>query len=86
LALDQFDSKKHSGVISAFQKNYIKTNVFPVIFSDTVTNAFEIRNESDYDDFYFVSKDKVTAQVENAKTFLEAVEKYVGERIQRNGR
>jgi uncharacterized protein (UPF0332 family) len=83
LALDQFDSKKHSGVIAAFQKNYIKTGIFPVVFSDTIANAFEIRNESDYDDFYFVSKEKVTTQLKNAKTFLEAVEKYVGERIQK---
>jgi uncharacterized protein (UPF0332 family) len=85
LALDQFDSKKHSGVISAFQKNYIKNHIFPVTFSDTIKNAFEIRLDSDYEDFYLISKANVAAQVENAKTFLEAVEKYVGERIQKNG-
>jgi uncharacterized protein (UPF0332 family) len=39
------------------------------------------RLESDYEDFYLISKEDVIAQVENAKTFLEAVEKYVGERI-----
>jgi uncharacterized protein (UPF0332 family) len=83
LALDQFDSKKHSGVISAFQKNYIKTGIFPVAFSNTVKNAFEIRNESDYKDFYLVSKVSVADQVENAKIFLEAVERYVNERIQK---
>jgi uncharacterized protein (UPF0332 family) len=83
LALDQFDSKKHSGVIAAFQKNYIKTGIFPVAFSDTIKKAFEVRNESDYKDFYLISKAAVAAQVENAKTFLEAVEKYVGERIQK---
>ncbi|GBU21416.1 hypothetical protein R80B4_01305 [Fibrobacteres bacterium R8-0-B4] len=83
LSLDQFDSKRHSGIISAFQKNYIKTGIFPVVFSNTIQNAFEVRNESDYNDFYIVSKEKVAAQVNNAKTFLAAVEKYVGERIQK---
>ncbi|GBU21968.1 hypothetical protein R80B4_01870 [Fibrobacteres bacterium R8-0-B4] len=81
LALDQFDSKKHSGIISAFRKNYLKTGIFPVTFSDTIANAFEVRNESDYNDFYFVLKEKVITQANNAKTFLDAVEKYVGERI-----
>jgi len=81
LALDRFDSKKHSGIISAFQKDYIRTDIFPKKFSDIIEKAFEIRLESDYVVFYLVSKAEVAAQVENAKTFLEAVEKYIGERI-----
>jgi len=49
--------------------------------SDIIKKAFEIRLESDYEAFYIVSKSDVAAQVENAGIFLEAVEKYVGERI-----
>jgi uncharacterized protein (UPF0332 family) len=82
LALDRFDSKRHSGIIDNFRKNYIKTGIFPKEFSTFVVNAFDIRLESDYEDFYIVSKGKVASQIENAKALLEAVEKYVGERIQ----
>ena len=82
LSLDRFDSKKHSGVISAFRKGYIKTGIFPVDFSTIIDKAFDIRLDSDYEAFYLVSKAAVAAQVENAGIFLEAVEKYVGERIQ----
>jgi len=32
-------------------------------------------------EFYLVSKADIAAQIENAEIFLEAVEKYVGERI-----
>jgi len=81
LSLDRFDSKKHSGIISAFQKDYIRTGIFSKEFSGIVKKAFTIRNESDYVVFYLVSKAEVAAQVENAGIFLEAVEKYVGERI-----
>ena len=81
LALDRFDSKKHSGVISAFRKDYIRTGVFPAGFSDIIKNSFAIRGDSDYKEFYLVSKADIAAQIENAETFLEAVEKYVGERI-----
>jgi len=81
LALDGFESKKHSGIISAFRKDYIRTGIFPAGFSDIIKNAFDIRLDSDYEDFYLISKAEVAAQVENAETFLEAVEKYVGERI-----
>ncbi len=82
LALDRFDSKKHSGIISAFRKDYIRTGVFPAEFSKIIDKAFEIRNESDYMDFYLVSKADVAAQVENAGIFLDAAEKYVNGRIQ----
>ena len=82
LSLDRFDSKRHSGVISAFRKDYIRTGVFPVEFSTIIDKAFEIRLESDYEAFYIVSKSDVAAQVENAEIFLEAVEKYVDGRIQ----
>jgi len=81
-ALDRFDSKKHSGVIANFRQNYIKTGIFSKDFSKIIESAFLVRNESDYEDFYVVSKEKVTAQIENAKIFLEAVEKYIGERVQ----
>ena len=54
LALDKFDSKKHSGIISAFRQKYIKTGKFAAHFSDVIGSAFEIRNESDYEDFYDV--------------------------------
>ncbi|MDR2592337.1 MAG: HEPN domain-containing protein [Chitinispirillales bacterium] len=81
LSLDQFDSKRHSGVISVFRKGYIRTGVFPVEFSSIIDKAFDIRLESDYEAFYIVSKADVAAQVENAEVFLAAVEKYVSERI-----
>jgi len=82
LALERFDSKKHSGVISYFRKNYIKTGIFDSKISDIVGDAFRVRNESDYQDFYLVSKEKVTTQLENAKTFLSAVEEYLAPKIQ----
>jgi len=77
LALESFDSKKHSGVISAFRQRYIKTGIFPTKFSDIIEDAFEVRNDSDYLDFYVISKDAVVAQIENAKVFLAAAEEYV---------
>lgn len=77
LAMDSFDSKKHSGIISAFRERYIKTKIFPPEFSDIIGNAFDIRNDSDYEDFYVISKDEVTKQIENAKAFFAAVEEYI---------
>ena len=77
LAIDEFDSKKHSGVISYFRQNYIKTGMFNVKFSNIIGDAFRIRNDSDYEDFYVVVKSDVEEQIKNAEMFLEAVMKYL---------
>ena len=77
LALDGYDSKKHSGVISEFRKRYIKTRTFDVNFSDTIKDAFDIRTDSDYQDFYTLSKSEVEQQIESAKEFLEAAQKHI---------
>jgi hypothetical protein len=72
-----FSSKTHSGNIGEFRRRFIKTGVFPKDFSDIVGSAFDIRNDSDYEDFYIVSKDDVIKQAKNASLFLEAVESYI---------
>lgn len=80
LALDKIDFSKHSGVSAYFRKTYIKTGIFAVEISDMIRLAFDVRSESDYDDFYVISKDKVELQISNAEVFLEAIERYLQSR------
>lgn len=77
LALDFFDTRKHSGIISFFQKNYVKTGQFDVSFSKIIENAFEIRTKSDYDDFYIASIVDAEEQVKNATAFIIGIEGYL---------
>jgi len=80
LALDAFDSRKHSGVISYFLEHYIKTGLMDVALSDYVRNAFLIRNKSDYDDFYVVEKEDAEQQIEDAAMLIAVVEKHLLQR------
>ena len=77
LALDGQDYKKHSGVISNFQKDYIKTGVFDKVMSGIIKSAFDMRIDSDYEDFYVVPKEDVIRQVEEAEYFVCKVEEYL---------
>jgi uncharacterized protein (UPF0332 family) len=77
LALERFDSHKHSGIIAAFRQKYIKSGIFPIDFSEIIKVAFRIRNDSDYQDFYIISKSDAENQIASAKTFLAAVEEYI---------
>ena len=77
LALDNIDSKKHSGVISEFRKNYLKTEMLPKELSFTIDALVEVRQGSDYDDFYLISKNEVEQQLINAEIFVNEIEKYL---------
>lgn len=64
-------------MMAYFQKNYVKSGIFEKSYSKILTEAFEIRSESDYDDYYVLSREEVEEQVQNAQFFLEGVMKYV---------
>lgn len=77
LAFDGIDMKHHSGVISEFRKLYIKTNIFDIKLSQIISVLFDIRTESNYDDFFIISKSEVQEQIENAEYFLTEIEKFL---------
>ena len=77
LAFDKFDTKKHTGIISFFQLNYVKTNKFDPLYSKILINAEKVRVESDYNDFYIASREETLNQIENAKLFHNEVEKFL---------
>jgi len=77
LILDEFDSKKHSGIIAKFRENYLKTELFSKEISDYISSLFRVRSASDYDDFYIISKDEAKSQVEKAEVILEKVKLFL---------
>jgi uncharacterized protein (UPF0332 family) len=52
LVLDEFDSKKHSGIIAYFNQNYVKPGIFDKKYGRIVKEAELLRNDSDYKDFF----------------------------------
>lgn len=77
LVFDEFDSKKHSGIISEFRKRYIKTGVLRTEISKIIDIQFSIRTHSDYDDFYVISKNECANQLLEAKKAVSEVEEYL---------
>jgi hypothetical protein len=77
LALDGVDYSKHAGVISYFQKEYIKTGKFDKQYSRYLSQAFQIRNNTDYADFFIVSRKDAVEQYEKAVEFVDAIDKYL---------
>ena len=77
LAIRQVDFSKHAGVLSYFQKEYIKTNIFDKKYSKYIQQAFQIRNGCDYDDFFIVSRQDAEEQYQRAEEILKVVQEYI---------
>lgn len=77
LILDNFDSKKHSGIIAKFRELYLKTELFDKDVSDAISSLFRVRSASDYDDFYMVAKQDALLQLQNAKNIVSLVDNYL---------
>ena len=77
LAMDSQDFSKHAGVIAYFQKEYIKTGKFDKKYSKYNSQAFQIRNNVDYADFFLVSEQDALLQYERAAEFLDTIEVYL---------
>lgn len=77
LALDGQDFSKHAGVIAFFQKEYIKTGKIEKKYSKYLSQAFQIRNNTDYADFFIVSQDDAGEQYEKAEEFCQMIQNYL---------
>lgn len=77
LAMEGQDFSKHSGVISYFQREYIKTGRLDKKYSRYISKAFQIRNNTDYADFFIASQSDAREQLNRAHEFYDTVEKYI---------
>ena len=65
LALDGFDSKKHSGIIARFRQSYIKTGILDTEMSKIIDDLEVIREDS-----FFVSPKDSDLVAENASRVI----------------
>lgn len=77
LAFDGVDMKHHSGIISEFRRRYIKTDISETRLSEIISVLFDVRTDSDYDDFFVISRNETLEQIQNAAYFLNAIEPYI---------
>lgn len=75
-ALDGKAYKRHKDAISNFNKEYVKTEIFPREMGRKIGEAEEIRHASDYDDFYIASREEAERQAAVADEFIQLVESY----------
>ena len=75
-ALDGKAYKRHKDALGSFNREYVKTEVFPREVGKKISRAEEIRHASDYDDFYIATREKSQEQIETAEELIKMVEEY----------
>ncbi len=75
-ALHGMAYKRHKDAIANFNKDYVKTGIFPRDIGRKIGAAEEIRHASDYDDFYLASKEETQQQIATAQEFLTIAGEY----------
>ena len=77
LALGSVDFKRHKDVVSYFNKEYVATEKFPKTLGRKIGNLKQIREDSDYDDFYVASKEETEEQIKTAESVIRSVKEYL---------
>jgi uncharacterized protein (UPF0332 family) len=68
---------KHSAVISAFGKEFVKSGIFDRRFHRYILNAFDLRNAGDYGSMHAISEEKARLTIEEARELLTAITQYL---------
>ena len=72
-SLEGINSKTHKGVIYLFNNHFIKKNLLSLRMLEILSEAFEMRLDADYEDFYVVTREETLEQIENAEYFLNEI-------------
>lgn len=70
-------TSKHVGVISLFDKEFVKTGKFKKKFSAMLHNTFDDRLEGDYREFANISNDDAADAVSGARSFVEEIKQHL---------
>lgn len=68
---------KHSGVIAAFGRYFVKTGTFPLDFHRKLRDAFDSRNVGDYTYSLTISREDAEETVTDAEEFIGRVKEYL---------
>lgn len=83
LALGTVDFKRHKDVMGYFNKEFVATEIFPRELGRRLGTLKQLREKSDYDDFYIASIYQADEQYKTAEFTIQEIKQYL-EKIYKN--
>jgi uncharacterized protein (UPF0332 family) len=81
LASKQLTASKHSGVISLFHKEFVKTGLISHATAKFLDIAFDLRNKIDYREFIVPEVLVVQELLKESETFIQVVESMINKSL-----
>lgn len=83
LATAEVEVTTHNGGLKQFNYIFIHkgNGSFTIEDYQRIAKAEQIRNVSDYDDFYIAGREETKQQIDNAKYIVDKVEKYLEDEV-----
>jgi uncharacterized protein (UPF0332 family) len=79
LLSEDLSSHKHSGVLSLFNRHFVKTGLIPVELGKFYSRLFDTRTESDYADLITIDLKEIKDNLKTAEIFIPAVKSLIKE-------
>ena len=79
LLSEDLSSPKHSGVISLFNRHFVKTGLISVELGKFYSRLFDTRLESDYADLVTVELEEIQDNIKTAEVFISSVKSLIKE-------
>lgn len=79
LALEGIDFKRHKDAIGYFNKSYVATDKFSRVLGRKIGMLKQLREKSDYDDFFLAGKKDAEIQLETAELMVSEVKRFAAD-------
>ncbi|MDP2364184.1 MAG: HEPN domain-containing protein, partial [Ignavibacteria bacterium] len=70
---NNFSTSKHGQLLGWFNQYYIKTGMIEKPLGKFYLDAFELRQESDYEDFFKIDKTSIEEKIKTASEFIDRI-------------
>jgi uncharacterized protein (UPF0332 family) len=77
LATRQLGTSRHSGALALFDREFVKTGVFPLELSRSLHLAFDRRQTHDYGEMIQINRQIAEETLTDARTFVVTIEAYL---------
>jgi hypothetical protein len=73
----EFKTSKHAQLLSWFNKNFVKNEIVEKRLGKFYLDAFEMRQESDYEDFVVIDKTSIDEKFKLASEFIDKIQEII---------
>ena len=77
LATRDLKTSKHTGAISLFDREFVKTQIFDKNFSRWLHELFDLRQDADYGDMFLATEEQSKQALKHAGMFIKEVKLFL---------